>query len=151
MMSPTPAAMNAAIGGLLTTAPSTVARALTPTQTAMHTSALHMMPSVSAGTKASAALLLAVTRADNPTAPPPKVYCAVKNISAAVPSAPMQFPINTTSQLVSILCVRTLPLAHAMTIRLLPVNSSAPATTTMISPDAKTTPVNNLDTPYGKA
>src|SRR4051812_677059 len=148
MLCSKPAATNAAIGGMMMTTLSTVVRALKHIHTAMHTSALHMMPSVSAGTKSSAALLLAVTSADNPTAPPPKVYCAVKNISAAVPSAPMQFPMNTTSQLVSILRVRTLPLAHAMTIRLLPVNSSAPATTTMISPDAKTTPVNNLVTPY---
>ena len=36
--------------------------------------------------------------------------------------------------------MRTWPLAHAMTIRLLPVNSSAPATTTSSSPSENTIP-----------
>src|SRR3990172_7665036 len=45
--------------------------------------------------------------------------------------------------------VLTLPLAQAITIRLFPVNNSAPPTTTKTSPRQKTRPVNNLAIPKG--
>ena len=48
---------------------SIVVRALKHIQTARHTNALHIIPSVNAGTKSSAALLLAVVNAAKPTAP----------------------------------------------------------------------------------
>src|SRR3954447_24183904 len=60
----------------------------------------------------------------------------------------MQLPVNAASQFKSRLRVFTLPLAHAITIRLFPVNSSAPPTTTRMSPTEKTSPVNSLPTPY---
>ena len=147
MLCSKPAAANAAIGGTTVTTRSMVVRALKHIHTATHTSALHMMPSVRAGTNASAALLLAVFSATSPTAPLPKVYCVDRNISAAVPMVPMQFPVNATSQFSSTARVVTLRLAQAMTSRVLPVNSSAPPTTTMIRPTENTSPVRRREIP----
>ena len=49
-------------------------------------------------------------------------------------NAPTKLPTQTIAQLPSSRTVVTLRLAQAITIRLLPVNSSAPATTTSIRP-----------------
>src|SRR4029453_19295394 len=45
--------------------------------------------------------------------------------------------------------VLTLPPAHAITMRLLPVNSSAPPTTTRTSPTLKTRPASTRVGPHG--
>ena len=50
-------------------------------------------------------------------------------------------------QLRHTLTVLTFRAAHAMMIKLLPVNSSAPATTTKIRPRQKAKPANNRATP----
>src|SRR4029078_4015204 len=119
-----PAAANGAIGGTIVTTRSMVVRALKHIHTPTQTSALHIMPSVSAGTNASAALLLAVLSATSPTAPLPKVYWVVRSVSAAVAMVPMQLPVKATTQFSSTARVVTLPLAQAMTSSVLPVNSS---------------------------
>ena len=77
MLCSKPAATNAAIGGTIERTLSTVVRALKHIHTARQTNALHMIPSVSAGTKASDAFACAVLSAASPTAPPPNVYCVV--------------------------------------------------------------------------
>src|SRR5258705_3387369 len=93
-----PAAANAAIGGMIVTARSIFVRALKHIHTAMHTSALHRMLSVNAGTGASDALALAVVSATRPTDPPPNVYCVLQNTRPAVTTAPMQLPTKASSQ-----------------------------------------------------
>ena len=54
--------------------------------------------------------------------------------------------MHTTTQLRSSAPVPTRPLAHAITMRLLPVNSSAPATTTSNSPSENARPPSSRDT-----
>jgi hypothetical protein len=53
---------------------------------------------------------------------------------SAVPRQPITFPTYTQSQLRRTSRTRISPLAHAIASRLLPVKSSAPATTTSTSP-----------------
>ena len=53
----------------------------------------------------------------------------------------MELPAQTMAQLRSSSDVEIFPSAHAITSRLLPVKSSAPATTTRIDPNANATPV----------
>ncbi len=57
-----------------------------------------------------------------------------------MPAAPAKLPAHTTTQLRSSSPVEILPSAHAIASKLLPVNSSAPATTTSTSPSEKVTP-----------
>ncbi len=61
--------------------------------------------------------------------------------SAAVAMAPMKLPAKAMIQLASTAPVVTLPLAHAITSMLLPVNNSAPPIITMIRPAQNTIPV----------
>ena len=56
------------------------------------------------------------------------------------PRAPTKLPQYTMSQLRSTSLVEILPLAQAITIRLLPVNNSAPPTKTIASPRENTNP-----------
>ena len=65
----------------------------------------------------------------------------------AVATAPTKFPIQTTTQLPRSATVATRRLAHAMTMRLLPVKSSAPATTTRMSPSVNVSPARSRTTP----
>jgi len=69
----------------------------------------------------------------------------------AVRIEPTRLPDQTMAQLRSSLPVLTFFAAQAMTIRLLPVNSSAPATTTRMRPRQKTRPPSRRFTPYGSA
>ena len=94
-----PAATKAAIGGMIDTTRSMFERSLKHIHTAKHTSALHMIPRVSAGIKANEVFAFAVLSAVSPTAPPPNVYCVVWNISAAVAIAPTKLPANEITQL----------------------------------------------------
>src|SRR5882757_825065 len=87
------------MGGTAVTTRSIFVLALKHIQTARHTSALHMMPSVKAGRKDNDAFAVAVFKAMRPTAPPPKVYCVVKYIKPAVKMAPTEFPKKTSTQL----------------------------------------------------
>ena len=82
-----------------------------------------------------------------PTAPLLNMYCLVMNMIATVNSAPTKLPTKTMPQLRNIWAVVTLRAAQAITIRLLPVNSSAPATTTRIRPKQKTRPPRRRFTP----
>src|SRR5258705_4229647 len=142
-----PAAANAATGGTAVTTRSTFVLALKHIQTARHTSALHMMPSVKADRKGNEAFAVAVFKATRPTAPPPKVYCMVKYIKPAVNMAPMEFPAKTRTQLNRRARVVTLPLAQAITTRLLPVKSSAPAMITASMPTQNANPMSSLPIP----
>ncbi len=67
--------------------------------TARQTSALHMMPSATAGTNASEDFACAVFSAASPTEPWPNEYWVVTNINTAVANAPMKLPANTIAQL----------------------------------------------------
>ena len=67
-----PAAAKAAIGGMAVTTLSIFVRALKHIQTARQTSALHMIPRVSAGMNASDVFALAVLSAARPTEPASK-------------------------------------------------------------------------------
>ena len=109
-----------------------------------------MMPSITAGTNCSPALVLAMESANWPMAPLLKVYCWLKNIINAVASAPTKLPKYTMPQFLSSSPVPTLRLAQAITIRLLPVNSSAPPTTTRIRPKLKTSPIRIRTKPVGQ-
>src|SRR5690242_10888805 len=72
-----PAAANAAIGITTVMTRSMLVRALKHIHTAMQTSALHMIPSVSAGRNSREVLADAVLSAVSPTTPPPNVYCVL--------------------------------------------------------------------------
>jgi len=106
-----------------------------------------MMPSARAWKKPNPALLFAVESATAPTAPAPNLYCPLANTRPTVITDPTKFPTQTTSQFHNMRVVLTLRLAQAMTMRLLPVNSSAPATMTRIRPRLKASPAKSLTTP----
>ena len=100
-------------------------------------------------TKGGTHALAIFVNAANPTEPEPKLYCMVRNIRAAVAMAPTAFPTKATTQFSKSARVVTLRLAHAITIMLLPVNNSAPPTTTRMRPTENTTPMSNRVNPYG--
>ena len=75
-----------------------------------------------------------------PTAPSFMPVWPLRKTSSARPAAPAKLAAQTSTQLRSSCAELILPSAHAMASRLLPVNSSAPATITSSSPSEKTSP-----------
>ena len=142
-----PAATKAVMGKMMARILSVTLRAEIQSQTAKQTSALHMAPSAMAWTKSRLHLALAMPRALAPTAPLAKAYCWLRIMTTAVRIEPAKLPTYTIPQLRSTAVRGIRPLAKAMTIRLLPVNSSAPATTTAMRPRQKTRPPNSLTRP----
>ena len=109
-------------------------------QIARQTSALANTPRRNASAKSSSTLAVAIATAVAATAPSPIAKAPDRCTAAAVPPAPTKLAANTRAQFRSSRVSEILPLAHAMTIRLLPVNSSAPAMTTRTRPSEKATP-----------
>jgi len=112
-------------------------RAAKVSHTARQTSMLHRIPRASASTGPSADFASAIFWAASPTGPVSRPENAM---SATIVSAPARLPKYAKSQLRRRLARLTRPSTQAMTIRQLPVNSSAPATTTRISPVEKIKP-----------
>src|SRR5690606_11392760 len=132
-----PSATNAAIGGTIATTLSTTLRPAAAIQIARQTSTVHSAPRTKATSHGSAAFAAATSIALRATRPSPSRGVSARSTSAARPAAPTRLPRQTRHQLRSSSPVPTLPSAQAIASRLLPVNSSAPATTTMISPSEK--------------
>nr|WP_218916417.1 hypothetical protein [Calidithermus chliarophilus] len=108
--------------------------------TARQTSTLHSTPLKKAAQKGSEALRAAILTAFWATAPWFMSGCWESSTTRASPTAPTALARKTTSQLRSTSAPRMRPPAQAITSRLLPVKSSAPATTTKIRPSEKLTP-----------
>ncbi len=142
-----PAATKAAMGKMITRILSVVERADEHNHTARHTSALHITPRATAWTKSILHLWLAMFSAFTPTWRPAAMYCSVRNIVRAVKMEPTKLPTYTMPQLRSRAARRTSPLTKAIMIKLLPVNNSAPATTTAMSPRQKVMPPKSLMKP----
>ncbi|AJR05443.1 hypothetical protein H744_1c0418 [Photobacterium gaetbulicola Gung47] len=135
-----PAATNAEIGNTIATALSITLRPANAIQTAMHTSTLHNKPrkkAVQNGNSHFAAAILAYMAA---MAPSFMVVWPERNTRTANPTAPTKLAAHTTPQFINNSDVVILLSAQAIAKRLLPVNSSAPATMTSNSPREKVTP-----------
>jgi hypothetical protein len=82
-----------------------------------------------------------------PTAFPSSVHQPASMFIATIESAPTKLPMYTISHTRSKRVAVTWPLATAISMRLFPVNSSAPAITTKIRPSENATPASHLVTP----
>jgi hypothetical protein len=124
----------------MATALSATLRPAKAIHTAMHTSTLHSTPRKKASAQGNSALNVAMATAARPTAPPCIVACPDSHTSNARPTAPTALATHTSAQWRSSSPLRTCPPAQAMAIRLLPVNSSAPATDTSSRPSENASP-----------
>ena len=104
-------------------------------------------PSATAWPQPRCVFAEAIVSTVSPTEPLPNVYCFVSYIRPAVAIAPTKFPTQTSVQIQSRRTVFTRRLAQAITTRLLPVKSSAPAMTTSTRPSEKTRPPSSRVTP----
>src|SRR6266567_536524 len=135
-----PAATNADIGKTMATALSMTLRPAKAIHTAMQTRTLQSTPLKKAVEKGSATLAAAIRTYSWAIAPSFISACRERKTSTAKPVAPMKLPAQTIAQFRSKSRVLIFPSAQAIARRLFPVNSSAPATTTRISPRENATP-----------
>ena len=140
MLCSKPAAMKAEIGNTMAMNLSVTLRPAYAIHTAMHTSTLHSMPRKKASISGIDTLAAAIFTACCATPPPFMPMWPERNTSAASPQAPMKLARHTIIQFFSTSAVLILRSAHAIASKLLPVNSSAPATTTSSRPSEKHTP-----------
>ena len=122
------------------TALSTTLRPAIAIHTAMQTSTLHSTPRRNASQAGSPCLASAIRTTVRPIAPSFIPVCPLANTSSASPAAPTKFAAHTSAQLRATSAVLIRPSAQAIASRLLPVNSSAPATTTSSRPSENTRP-----------
>ena len=116
--------------------------------TARQTSQLHKIPERKHCKKVILTFAAPVFTVRAPSISPPDENIPVLNMRKAMMILPIRLAMYTIAQL-RIICVRVILLpARAMVIRLLPVNSSAPARVTRMSPPVKTVAANTLPSPY---
>ena len=147
MLCSNPHATKAVMGNTTAAMRSVVERAEKLSQIARHTSRLAKMPSITAGPNDSVLLVVAMASMRSPTAPLPCRYCPEANTAAAMARAPTKLPTYTTAQLRASATSRTLRLAAAITMSMLPVNNSAPPTTTRMRPSEKLRPPMSREIP----
>src|SRR5687768_5493918 len=131
-----PAATNALMGNTTAITLSVTLRPASVIHTAMQTSTLQSTPRKNAVQNGSAALAFAISR----YVPAIGSASPERTTNAARPAAPTKLAAQTTVQFFSTSRVVSARCAQAMASRLLPVKSSAPATTTSTSPSENTSP-----------
>ena len=139
-----PAATNAEIGNTTPINLSTTVLPAKDIQIAKQTRLLHKTPKKNACQNGSPAFAAAIFKYVAPTAPPFSSQCPDKKTRSANPAAPIKLAKQTTAQFRSSSVKRILPSAHAMAIKIFPVKSSDPHTTTNKSPIEKQIPPINL-------
>ena len=138
-----PAATNPVIGKIIAIILSVTVFPANVIQIAIHTKILHSTPLKIASVLDKPVFATAILTYCSAIAPSFISKCPDKKTSTAMPTAPIKFAMHTTIQFLSKSYSEIFLSAHAITIRLLPVNSSAPATTTKIRPRQKANPPNN--------
>src|SRR5262249_54768003 len=109
-------------------------------QTPRHTSRLQRIPLKNSVTMSGLIFQTAVFNIVSPMRPPFMSRWCENRTRITSPILPTKLPQYTMTQFRSTSFVETLPLAQAITIRLLPVNNSAPPTKTIASPSENTSP-----------
>ena len=115
--------------------------------TARHTSQLHSIPSINALPKERDVLPAPIFTVIAPSISPPDENSPVWFISHAISSAPARFPAYTMTQFLSIAVTLTFFSSTPQSMSVFPVKSSAPASTTIMSPAEKITPARILPSP----
>ena len=146
-----PAAMKAMTGSRAEKNLSVTDVAAWPTQTARHTSMLQRMARAKATPQSSAALPSATVIAASPTAPPLAEATPAASTSPAASTLPTRLPKSTRAQLASRRFHEKRPASGPMTMRQLPVKSSAPAARIRKRPSVKAKPPRSCVAAKGSA